>query len=188
LPTSGEDQQRRLDQLIEYRNLIDPIQEHLKAHKNAAVGFAEAAVKAAFLLNGGGLLAIPAFWAMVPNTIAENGEAASQKLIEIQAMIETSELFVCGLIAAAFATILAYANFSIAAAQNTNQITAVVDGLNQKYSPQQGLARAQWSKGWACLYGVGFNTTFVAALLSWVATYAFFYRGARHLLLQFGGP
>lgn len=175
-----------MDQLLEYRNLVDPIQERIASNMSAAVGFAQAAVTTAFLLNGGALLAIPAFWAMVPNNKAENGDVAPGKPIEFQAMMESSEWFLWGLVAAVIATMLAYLNFSLAAASNSNSIAATVDTLNEKYCPKQGLPKEQWSKCSKLVNNIGFYATFCFALLCWVATFAFFYFGAHHMLLQFG--
>ena len=87
--------ERRLAYLEEYRTNIEPVQRDITEANRATVDFALTGIKSLYLLNGGAIIAVPAF-------------AGVSERLSIDSLGTAIACFAVGLFTAALTNLLAY--------------------------------------------------------------------------------
>lgn len=138
--------------------------------------YGEVAVKSSLVLNGGALLAFPAYIAALGNP----GDSLPVGLISTSAT-----LFVVGIIAGAFTALLAYLNFQMHSVivqverdQEIEKIEADYDILTQHRLKKRREANRVWAEGISMRYNKYVDITFWTAVLLGCTAYVLFVAGA----------
>ena len=166
--------------LERWRTDVGPLHEAAERSRDMTFGFAQMAIRSMFLLNGGALVAVPAFAELVGAAFQEN----------LTAFLLSGLGFVTGLILIAITTVLAYTSMDADAEAIRQDQEVVKINLNRSENPksytdkvkkQQSAAEAARQKfgrrstklrAWALWLGVGsmgafiFGTVFAAVVMS----------------------
>lgn len=178
---SARHQNERTRTFLErWRTDVVPLHEAAERSRDMAFGFAQTAIRSMFLLNGGALVAVPAFAELVGTAFQEN----------MTALLLSGSGFVAGLILIAITTLLAYTSMDADAEAIRQDQEVVKINLNRAQNPksytnklkkQQSEAEAARLKfgrrsaklrTWALCLGVGsmgafiFGAVFAAVVMS----------------------
>ena len=166
--------------LERWRTDVEPLHEGAERSREMAFGFAQTAIRSMFILNGGALVAVPAFAELVGTAFQENPTA----------FLPSGLGFVTGLILIAITTVLAYTSMDADAesirqgqevvkinlnrAENPKSYTKQEEGRQSeaKVARQKFNRRSVKLRTWALWLGVGsmgafvFGAAFAAVVLS----------------------
>lgn len=159
--------------LERWRTDVDPLYQAGEHSREMAFQFAQSAVKSMFLLNGGALIAFPAFAQLVGTVFSEN----------IALFLLSAGSFVGGLTLIAIATVLAYKAMDADAEAIRQRQEVVKIDLNRSYDPkwytgdvkkrrseaekaeERSARQFQRISGWALGLGVGSLVAFVSGAI-----------------------
>ena len=178
---SARHQNERTRTFLErWRTDVVPLHEAAERSRDMAFGFAQTAIRSMFLLNGGALVAVPAFAELVGTAFQEN----------LTVFLLSGLGFVTGLILIAITTVLAYTSMDADAEAIRQEQEVVKINLNRSENPKSytdevkkrqseaEVARQRVDRlsvklrAWALWLGVGsmgafvFGTVFAAIVMS----------------------
>ena len=111
--------------LERWRVDVQPVHEHRLMSREHAYGYAKVAIQTTFFLNGGALIAFPAFAQLVGTSLYTNRSLALASILA----------FVIGLVLIAVTTLLAYLSMAADANAVSRKEEFVKAGLNQSQVP-----------------------------------------------------
>ena len=118
---------------VELEVITAPLRSNLQSNYEAAIKFADGAIKSAFALNGGSLIGVPAFIAL----FKIDAKVAAVSIMAAGAM------FVVGLIFATLASLLGYLASMTGVRSINNSLRATISGYETAYRQTASTANVQ---------------------------------------------